>query len=310
MTTSPNKQADGPSEAATFVVAISGPTRAGKSRLAKRFQDLLQCPNVGQDMFASWKKMQQYGDWEHLEVIDAPLFLKKVDERSANGVGEMQLPLVAVEGFQAFHSRIDPKQLCGQGLRVPADLEYPAGVGLEELAHLKIVLHGDKETVFARREAQDGTPRKYFDETMWPPHMEYMAKDVFGRPQLLAAAIHLDGCSGALPEAEREGADEHGLNLVLQLPKWEAKSGETADPRTDESFDTGSYDNRSLLLVSYVEFIRQRCQGDAGCEQQQVLKLAELFPVSRFEHIYQNEVVFKEHSSNSDSANVQREQQF
>eukprot|EP00746_Dinoflagellata_sp_MGD_P160781 gnl/MRDRNA2_/MRDRNA2_87688_c0_seq1.p1 gnl/MRDRNA2_/MRDRNA2_87688_c0~~gnl/MRDRNA2_/MRDRNA2_87688_c0_seq1.p1 ORF type:complete len:240 (+),score=48.74 gnl/MRDRNA2_/MRDRNA2_87688_c0_seq1:109-720(+) len=161
-------------------IAISGPSRSGKTRLATLLRERLGaeiCTVLSQDAFWRSQRTRMVNgvrkisdeevtctDWKAFEAAVAKL----ISQQEASGKTDVkkQKRYVIIEGFQVLHCDKTAEYF---------DAEF----------HLDI----DKEEVIARRSAAASAarpnphrkPRQYCQEILWPAHVEYVERSVQGR---------------------------------------------------------------------------------------------------------------------------------
>jgi hypothetical protein len=171
--------------AAPLLIGISGCSRSGKSTLASHLQDALHplvVEIVQQDCFFSHRALTS-GNWESPQAVDHDKFAAAV----RRAVARHGTDVVLCEGFQAFH---DPALTAEMALRLWLDVS--------------------ESTARARRAATAPVLEGYFDECIWPHHLEYRGRaldEAAGRGYQ-SSLVRIDG-DGQLPRRVVEAALGH-----------------------------------------------------------------------------------------------------
>eukprot|EP00928_Gymnodinium_smaydae_P046024 TRINITY_DN30622_c0_g1_i1.p1 TRINITY_DN30622_c0_g1~~TRINITY_DN30622_c0_g1_i1.p1 ORF type:complete len:243 (+),score=52.94 TRINITY_DN30622_c0_g1_i1:118-846(+) len=139
------------------VIALSGCSRSGKSRLAKALGSKLGARVIGQDSY--WKGAVK-GSEEDPKCTDWNRFYKDliaaIKKSQASG-------FVVVEGFQVLHD---------ERIAKAATLSYHLDISKEEAIRRRSA-KSSKE-----RPNPNPKPEKYCEEVLWPTHAKYVAESV------------------------------------------------------------------------------------------------------------------------------------
>jgi hypothetical protein len=138
--------------APVVLIGISGCSRSGKSTLAARLKSelaSLEVVVIAQDDFFLAPEAIADGDWDAPGAIDHEAFALAV--RAA--VGDPDVDVVLAEGFQAFHLPC-----------LTAEMALRFWITLSESSAL------------ARRRSTYGNRRRYFEQRVWPNHLEYRSR--------------------------------------------------------------------------------------------------------------------------------------